>query len=148
MVGVDKRSLELTINDIDVIAQISTGKITSGEAAASFVTFWDAKQGGKREYKLVATGVQDLGTGTFWDLVWSHAGETVEFYMRPYGSVDVSAATPHFAGQVTIKEPDGDLIGGDADADVSARQTIDVEWVCTGKPIKITSDADPLYQAL
>lgn len=145
MVQLDKRSLELVVNGIETSAQISTGKIASAAASSSFTTFQDARNGGKREYRLVCTGVQDLGTGTFWDLVWSHAGEQVEFYMRPYGNPIPTVEKPHFAGVVTIKENDGDLIGGDADADTSARQTIEVEWVCTGKPVKVTSEADPDY---
>jgi hypothetical protein len=41
---------------------------------------------------------------------------------------------PKFSGTVTITEPDGDLVGGDADQSTTARFTTDVEWVFTAKP--------------
>lgn len=139
MAGLDTRSLTLTVGDVEVTAQISSGKITAGDADSDFVSFRDAKQGGARQYILACTGVQDLAEGTFWDFVWSHAGEEIDFLMCPYGNEDPTPAQPHFEGTVVVKEPDGDLIGGDADPSTTARQVIEVEWPCVEKPRKVTA---------
>ncbi|MFT4189845.1 MAG: hypothetical protein QM621_14870 [Aeromicrobium sp.] len=139
MAALGTRTLTLELDGEEVDNQISTGKITTGEADSDFVTFADARAGGKREYKLVFTGVQDAAEGSLWDLVWSHSGEDVPFLLRPYGNEVPTPAQPHFAGVVTVSEPDGDLLGGDADASPTARFTFECEWVCQAKPVKITA---------
>ena len=48
-------------------------------------------------------------------------------------------ATSKFLNPVTIKEPDGDLLGGEADASTTARMTIEVSWPFNEKPEKIVA---------
>lgn len=139
MAGIGTRLLELEIDGENYTAEVSKAVITSGEGDTDFVTFADAKAGGKREYRLELTIVQDAETGSLWDKVWSAAGTTVPFSVNPYGNEVPSPAQPHFTGNATITEPDGDLIGGEADASTTARNVIEVSWVCDGKPVKKTA---------
>lgn len=139
MAGLGTRLLELTIGGTSVTAQISKGVIVSGEADSDFVTFADAAAGGKREYRLEGTAVQDTTTGTVWDKVWTAAGTSVACILKPYGNAVASAAQPHFSFNATVTEPDGDLIGGEADASTTARFTFDFSWVLDAKPTKVTA---------
>lgn len=139
MAGIGTRLLELTIDGENYTAEVSKAVITSGEGDTDFVTFADAKAGGKREYRLELTIVQDAETGSLWDKIWSAAGTTVPFSVNPYGNEVPSPAQPHFTGNATITEPDGDLIGGEADASTTARNVVEVSWVCDAKPTKKTA---------
>jgi hypothetical protein len=138
MAGIGTRLLKLTIDGDEVTAEISTGKITTGDAGSDFTTFADAAAGGRREYRVVGTAVQDANTGSLWDKVWTAAGDSVPFVLMPYGNADPTVAEPHFEGNCTITEPDGDLIGGDADPSTSARFTFDFSFVCDEKPTRVT----------
>ena len=139
MAAAGTRSLTLTINAVDRTAQCSKTVITSGESDADFVSWADAAAGGAREYKLELEFVQDFATGTLWDLIYSSPGMTFPYLIRPYGNATATPAQPHFSGNVTITEPDGDFIGGEADPSVSARLLAECEWTCTGKPVRVTA---------
>lgn len=139
MAAIGTRKLTLTVDGTEVAPEVSSATISSAETDSDFVSFADAAAGGGRTYTLKLTFVQDANTGSLWDQIWSHAGEDVPVLVRPYGNTAASASQPHFSGTVTITEPDGDLLGGDADASTSARFTVDVEWVFTAKPTKVTS---------
>lgn len=139
MAALGTRTLVLTIGGTDYTAQVSRAVITSGEADSDFVTFADAAAGGSREYRLEFTAVQDLATTTLWDKVWSSAGTSVAYLLKPYGNATASPTQPHYSGNATITEPDGDFIGGEADASSSARMTFECSWVLTAKPTKVTA---------
>lgn len=133
------RSLILEIAGEEVDNQISKGVVTAGESDADFTTFRVARGGGAREYRIEMTAVQDHAEDSVWDLTFTSAGETVPFLLRPYGNAVPSVSQPHYSGNVTIAEPDGDWIGGEANSSTSARFTVDLSWVCDGKPTKITA---------
>lgn len=137
MAALGTRTLTVTIATVDYTAQVSRVAITSGESDSDFVTFANAAAGGSREYRLEFTAVQDAASGTLWDKVWSSAGTDVAFLIKPYGNVAASATQPHYSGTATITEPDGDLLGGEADSSTSARFVIECSWVCTSKPTKV-----------
>lgn len=137
MAGLGKRTLVLTIGGTDYTAQVSKAVITSNPADSDFVTYADAAAGGKREYRLEITAVQDMVAATFWDKIWTAAGTSVAYLIKPYGNAAASAAQPHYSGNVTITEPDGDYIGGEADSSTTARQLVEVVWVCDAKPTKV-----------
>lgn len=139
MSNIDKRSLTLTIDGTDYTAVVSNVTITSAESENDFVTFANAAAGGARDYKLKLTLAQDAATGTLWRKIWDSAGSDVPALVRPYGNTTATAAQPHFSGTVTIKEPDGDFLGGDADASVTAVQTVEIEWPFLAKPTLVTS---------
>lgn len=139
MSAIGTRSLTLTIDGTESSAAVSTCVIKSKETDSDFVSFADAAAGGGREYSLGLTFVQDPALGSVWDQVWSHAGETIPCLVRPYGNTAASVSQPHWSCDAIVSEPDGDLLGGEADASASNRFVTEVEWVLTAKPIKVTS---------
>lgn len=139
MAALGTRLLKMSIGGTDYTAQVSKAVIVSGEADSDFVTFADAAGGGAREYRLEFTAVQDAASGTLWDEVFTNAGSTVAFVLQPYGNSAASATQPHFTGNATITEPDGDFIGGEADASTTARFTFECSWVLDGKPTRVTA---------
>jgi hypothetical protein len=139
MAAIGTRKLVLTVDGDDVTAEVSTCVIKSGETDSDFVSFADAAAGGGREYILALTFVQDGEAGSLWDQVWSHTGEEVPVLVKPYGSAAASATTPHWSATAIVSEPDGDLLGGEADASPSNRFVTEVEWKLTGKPVKVVA---------
>lgn len=138
MTALGTRSLTLEIGGTDYTAQVSNCRIVSGAADSDFLTFAEAAQGGGREYMLTFTAVQDPATGTLWDRIWTAAGETVAFTIAPAGGEVPSETQPHFTGNAVITEPDGDLLGGEANASTTAKFTFEAEWACTAKPVRVT----------
>lgn len=139
MSAIGTRLLTLTVDGTEYAAQVSTCVIKAKETDSDFVSFADAAAGGGREYSLALTFVQDGAVGSLWDQVWSHAGEEVPFLVRPYGNAAATATQPHWSGTAIVSEPDGDLLGGEADASPSNRFVTEVEWKCTAKPVKVVA---------
>lgn len=140
MAALGTRSLTLSVAGTDVTVQVSNCRIASRAADSDFTSFADAAAGGKREYYLAGTAVQDIATGTIWDQIWSQSGDTAAIIVKPAGGNTTPSATqPHFTGNVTITEPDGDLVGGEANASPSARFTLDFEWIFDEKPDKLVA---------
>lgn len=139
MAALGTRLLTLEIDGTDFTAQVSNVRIVSGESDSDFVTFADAAAGGAREYRLAFTAVQDPEAGTLWDEVWTNAGDTVPFTIAPAGGASASPTTPHFEGSAVITEPDGDILGGEANSSTTARFTFECEWTCTAKPTRVTA---------
>lgn len=139
MAAIGTRKLTLTIDGDEVAPEVSVAAVRSAETDSDFVTFADAAAGGGRTYVLGLTIAQDAAAGSLWSQIWDNAGTEVPVLVRPYGNAVATAAEPHFSGDVVISEPDGDLIGGEADASTTARFTTEVEWKFTAKPIRITA---------
>jgi len=139
MAAIGTRKLTILIDGDEMAPEVSKAVITAGDADAGFVSFAAAAAGGGRDYKLALTFVQDASAGSLWSRVWTAAGSDVDVVVRPYGNATPTADQPHFTGTVTISEPDGDLLGGEANASPSARFTTEVEWVFTAKPTKVTA---------
>ena len=139
MTALGTRQLKLDVAASDFTAQVSNCRITAGEADADFVSFADAAAGGSRLYTLAFTGVQDPATGTLWDKVWTAAGTTVASIVRPAGGTTASTSQPHFTGNNVVTEPDGDILGGEANASTTARFTFECAWEYTAKPTRVTA---------
>lgn len=132
------RTLKVTIDGNEYSADVSSVKINSGESSSDFTSFEDARNGGKRDYTLEFTATQDpTDEDSIWSLVWDHTGETVAVEVLPYGGATVSATNPKITGNVEISEPDGTLLGGDADPSTTARFTMDLVWKFEAKPAKV-----------
>jgi hypothetical protein len=137
MAAIGTRKLTLSIDGDEVAPDVSSATIASAESKSDFVSFAAAAAGGSRQYSLKLKFVQDAASGSLWDQVWSHAGEDIPVIVRPYGNTVATTSEPHFHGTVTITEPDGDLLGGDADASTSSRFVTEAEWVFTAKPTRV-----------
>lgn len=142
MAALGTRLLKIKIGATEFTADVSRCEITSKAADSDFTSFADAAAGGAREYALEFTAKQDLATASLWRLVWASAGTTTAVKVAPYGNAAAASTTePHFSGNVTITEPDGTLIGGEAKSSVSARMTFTARWVFTAKPSEVTTGA-------
>lgn len=130
------RKAELIVDSVDVTAEVSKVAITTGEKDSDFMSFAEALAGGARDYKLVMTLRQDTASASLWYQIWAHLGEDVDVEFWPNGGSggSPSATLPKFSGTVTIMEPDGDLLGGEANKSTTAVMTTEVEWVFTAKP--------------
>lgn len=133
------RSLTVTIDSEDYTAEVSNCRIVSGEADADFTTFADAAAGGAREYRLEFTAGQDVEADSLWDKMFTMAGDSVAVLIKPAGGTTATPTQPHFTGNVTITEPDGDMLGGEANASTSARFTFECSWVFAAKPVRVTA---------
>jgi len=136
------RSLVFRVNNADFTATVSKVRVKSGETDADFVSFADAAAGGLRKYKLVMTLKQDNAATALWFFAWSASGQTVPYEVWPNGRPVNGVATPtqpKFTGSAVVMEPDGDFIGGDADASPTKYFTADFEWDLTAKPVLGTS---------
>lgn len=138
MTALGTRLLTLSVGGDDVTAQISNCRITGAASDSDFTSFEDARKGGARERRLEFTATQDMDAESLWDYMWNHAGETVAVLIRPNGGTAASATTKHVTGNVVIEEPDGDLLGGEANSSTTARFTWEGSWPFTAKPV-ITS---------
>lgn len=135
MAALGTRLLTITIDAVDYTAEVSSAIISSAERKSDFLSFADAAAGGGREYSLKLKFVQDPSTASLWDKVWTVAGTDVPVVLMPAGGV-VGPTKPKFTGTVTVTEPSGDLLGGDADASTSARWVTEVEWIYVSKPVR------------
>lgn len=139
MAALGTRLLTIEIGGSEFTAQVSKAVIVSGESDSDFVSFEDAASGGAREYRLEFTAVQDMETGSLWDEVWTSAGSSVACVLAPYGNAAASTTQPHYTFNATVTEPDGDFIGGEANASTSARMVFEASWVLDAKPTKVTT---------
>lgn len=138
MAAIGTRKLKIEIDGIEHTAVVSNARITSAESDADFVSFADAAAGGARDYALALTLAQDAATGSLWSEIFDSAGTDVPVTIMPYGNAIPSTAEPHFTATATITEPDGDLLGGEANSSTTARMTVEVEWPLTAKPTRVT----------
>lgn len=136
MTALGTRTLIVSVGGTDYSAQVSDCRITSAESDSDFVTFADAAAGGARDYKLAFKAVQDTAAASLWDKIWTAAGTTVAVIVKPHGAAAASATTPWFNCNAVVTEPDGDLLGGEADASTTARFTVECEWPLTAKPVR------------
>lgn len=129
------RKLKLTIAGEDYTSDVSSVKLNSASADSDFTSFADAAAGGMRKYTLAFTATQDpADPDSIWSQVWLHSGEVVAAEILPYGGAIVSATNPAVRGSLKIAEPDGTLLGGDADPSTTAKFTMDLEWEFEAKP--------------
>lgn len=134
------RTLKFKFGTVEANVDVSNASIESAAADSDFTTFAQAASGGARKYTLKFTCTQDPADSTsIWTKIWTAAGTTVAISVNPYGGTTFSAGNPGFTGNITVKEPDGTLLGGAADASTTARMTMDVEWEFTAKPTMVTT---------
>jgi len=136
------RSLVFRLAATDYSSAVSKVRLKSGDTDAGFVSFADAAAGGLRKYTLALTLKQDNAASALWMFAWAQSGQTVSYEVWPNGRPVSGTATPtqpKFTGNVIVLEPNGDFVGGDADASTTKYFTADFEWDCTAKPTLGTS---------
>lgn len=139
MAKIGTRLLSIDVGGTTFDTDVSNVRLVAGETESDFVSFADAAAGGGRQYTLAMTMAQDAATASLWDMLWSAAGDTVACILKPYGNATASPTQPHYEFDAVVKEPDGDLLGGEADASTTAVFTTDVEWPLLAKPTKVTA---------
>ncbi|WP_112277146.1 hypothetical protein [Lentzea terrae] len=140
MAAIKKNILRLTIEDEERKFEVSKAVFTNKKSESDFLSFGDAEAGGGRDWALDLTFVQDPGDpDSLWNLMYDHAGEETEVAANFYGADTPTATEPSFTATCRIALPDGDALGGEADASDSARQVVSVSWPSTsGKPERDT----------
>ena len=131
------RKLKIEVDGTEYTTAVSNCRVTSAEADSDFTTFADAAAGGARQYQLVGTAGQDYAADSFWDVMYSQAGTDLAVTIMPEGNASPSASQPHFTTTATIQEPDGDLLGGEANKSLTAKFTFDFAFDCT-RPVRDT----------
>lgn len=144
MPEIGTRALRLYVDGTEFTSSVSDVRIVAGEKDTDFVSFSEAAAGGAREYFLNLTLKQNTDTSSLWDYIWTQAGTDVAVVVWPNGQNTTNPATPtttypSVTGTVSIREPDGDLLGGTADKSTTARLTTSVAWPYTAKPTRATA---------
>jgi hypothetical protein len=137
MSGIGTRKLKIELDGVEQTAEVSKAVVTSAGGELDFLSFAGAAAGG-RAYKLNIVAQQNAATGSLWREVWDNVGTKVPVTLMPYGNAAPSVAEPHYTMEAEISEPDGDLLGGEADLSTSARFTFEVTWDLTAKPTEVT----------
>lgn len=142
MPDVNTRHVVLVVDSIDCSDSVSRAEVTSAETDSDFVSFAQAAAGGARDYALAMTLKQNTSASTLWDIIWSQSGEDVPVVVWPNGMPvggTPTASQPRFTGTATVKDPDGVLLGGEANPSTTARMTTEVEWLFLAKPLRETA---------
>jgi hypothetical protein len=139
MSRVTPRLIELLVETVDRSDEISKAEIISGPKSSDFTSFLEARSGGGREYALNMTAAQDHASGTLWDLIWTGAGTEVDGVYAPYGNETPTVSQPHYGFTAVVAEPDGRMLGAEANSSTTAVATVDVSWKLLAKPTKITA---------
>lgn len=144
MPALGTRRLKLFVDSTEYTSSVSNVRIVTGESESDFVDFAAAAAGGARDYKLAVTLAQDTSATSLWYMLWAEAGTDVTYEVWPNGQNSTAPTTPtttypKFHGTLTLVEPDGDFLGGEADPSNTARFTTEVELPLTAKPTLATA---------
>jgi hypothetical protein len=129
------RKTILKIGGTDYTDSVSKCSIVAGDKDSDFMSFAEALAGGARDYTLALTIRQDTAAASLWYYIWDNAGDDVAVEFWPNGGTTEGATTPKITGTVTIREPDGDMLGGEANKSTTAVNVVEVEWQFTAKPV-------------
>lgn len=137
MAALTGRTLTISVAGTDYTTQVFSAAVEADDADSDAITFAEAAAGGGRKYVLALTLTQDMVASTLWDRIWTSAGTDAAVILKPYGNTTASATQPHYSMSANIREPNGTLIGGEADANPLTRYTVEVEWPLNSKPTKV-----------
>jgi len=141
MAHLGTRSLKVKVGATEQTSSVSKCAVTSAKADSDFTSYADAAAGGALDWFLEFTAAQDMATGSLWRYLWDNPGTTVAIKVNPYGNATATATEPHYSGNVTVKVPEGVVIGGDANASTTAKQTFEAKWQWTAKPTELVTGA-------
>lgn len=142
MTRIGSRSLLLAIDGTDCTDDVSKALITS-TSKGTVSAFVDGRMTEVeiREYRLEVITPQD--PAALWGFVWANAGTLQDFYLAPYGNPTASADQPHWSGVLSLTEPDGDFLGGSANASRRTVQTVSLSLLILGRPTMHTDGSYP-----
>jgi hypothetical protein len=142
MARIGTRSLLLAIDGTDRTDEVSTALITSTTKSTTRALA-DGQVGEMqiREYRLEVTTPQD--PAGLWGFVWANAGTLQDFYLAPEGNATATASQPHWSGVLSLTEPEGNFLGGAADASRRRILTASMSWLILGRPTMHDSGAYP-----
>lgn len=141
MTQVKVRLIAISVDGTDRSADAATAIIESGPADAGFQSFAAARAGGVRDYSVNLTIAEDHAAGSLWSLMYDSPGTEVDFTYTPYFGSAISPTAPVYNATAIVMEPDGAIMGGEANSAPGATATVEVTWPLTGKPVR---DTDPL----
>lgn len=139
MAALAGNKLTLEIDGEEYAPEVFSAIIKSAKGDDKNVTFGEAASGGGRDYVLNIKLTQDMAATSLWTYIWENGGSEVDFTVRPYGNAVPTVSQKHMTGTATVSEPDGDILGGDANPDPNERWQIEVEWKCVGRPVPISA---------
>ena len=122
------RLMTIEIDGDPFTSEISSAKLSAADSDSDFVTYADAAAGGSKDWTFQFTAGQDLSSESLQMKIISAAGTTVPVVLAPYGGADASETNPQITFNAVIAAPDGDFIGGDANASAKSRQTFSASW--------------------
>lgn len=137
MAALGTRALVVRIGSTDYSDQVSDARVKADEDDSDFVSFAQAAAGGARKYTLALTLAQDTASTSLWYFAWSQAGTTQTVEVWPNGrpvSGTPTATQPKVTCSAVVTEPNGDLLGGEANKSTTARFTSEFAWDLTAKP--------------
>lgn len=120
---------------------LTNARFSSADSDSDTVTFFDANQGGGKDWTFQGTALQDDGADgqAFWTFVDNNKGTDVVVTLMPQGNTTASTTQPHRTATCTVAEFDGDFFGGEANTSASMKQTFDFSWAAAARPAKKTS---------
>ena len=140
MAQIGTRKLKIEIDGDDYTADVSNARFTTSTGGTDFLSFAAAATGDDLQWNLEGTAAQDAASASFWSAVFDNAGDDVPVTLMPYGNATPTTSEPHFTATVTLKIPEGDVLGGEANTSTSARFTFDFSFPSTsGKPARVTA---------
>lgn len=137
MAALTGRTLVISVGGTDYTSQVFDARVVSDDADTDEITYAEAAAGGGRKYTLEIKLLQDMAASTLWDKIWTASGTDVAVLYKPYGNTTASAAQPHYTMTANVREPNGTLIGIEANASPLVRATVECEWPLTAKPLKV-----------
>lgn len=138
MAALTGRFLKISIATTAYETEVFEAVVKSAKRDDSNVTFSEAAAGGGRDYVLAIKLTQDQAASSLWTKMWDSTGTDVAVLLKPYGNASASVSQPHWTMTATISEPDGEVIGGEANASPTERWQVEVEWKLTGRPVRVT----------
>lgn len=126
--------LLLEIDGTDQWCDVTNVVLEHEEADEDVTTFCEVDAGGPRQWFFTVSLISSVASTSFWRYLWEHHGETVNYVYSPEGTETATADSPHFTGQLTIK--DKPSIGGEA----GTTQTTEIRLDCTAEPTLDTGE--------
>jgi hypothetical protein len=120
---------------------LTNARFNAADSDNDTVTFYDASQGGAKDYFFQGTALQDdaADSSAFWTFVENNVGSDVGVTVMPQGNTTASTTQPHRTATCTVANFDGDYFGGEANSSATFKNTFDFSWPCAAKPTKVTS---------